>query len=97
MHWWFVVPQRLLLRSNRYLFFVRTCSCLSTLFFKVTPTIIQAAKKMRIIGRAGVGIDNIDVKEATKYVFIMRVDSIFAVDTPITLYNVSLVLFTIWR
>jgi len=34
---------------------------------KVTPTIIQAAKKMRIIGRAGVGIDNIDVKEATKH------------------------------
>lgn len=35
---------------------------------KVTPTVLKAAKKMRIIGRAGVGIDNIDVKESTKYV-----------------------------
>ena len=33
---------------------------------KVTPTVIQHATKMRIIGRAGVGIDNIDVKEATQ-------------------------------
>lgn len=33
---------------------------------KVTPTILKEATKMRIVGRAGVGIDNIDVKEATK-------------------------------
>eukprot|EP00600_Ochromonadales_sp_CCMP1393_P001691 CAMPEP_0174983164 /NCGR_PEP_ID=MMETSP0004_2-20121128/16966_1 /TAXON_ID=420556 /ORGANISM="Ochromonas sp., Strain CCMP1393" /LENGTH=532 /DNA_ID=CAMNT_0016235335 /DNA_START=245 /DNA_END=1843 /DNA_ORIENTATION=- len=33
---------------------------------KVTPTVIEAAKKMRIIGRAGVGIDNINVPESTK-------------------------------
>lgn len=33
---------------------------------KVTPKIIQAANKMKIIGRAGVGVDNIDTEEATK-------------------------------
>ena len=31
---------------------------------------IEAAKKMRIIGRAGVGVDNIDTKEATKSVLL---------------------------
>ncbi|MFH0702476.1 MAG: phosphoglycerate dehydrogenase [bacterium] len=33
---------------------------------KVTAKIIAAAKKMKIIGRAGVGVDNIDVEEATQ-------------------------------
>lgn len=33
---------------------------------KVTARIIEAAKKMKIIGRAGVGVDNIDVPAATK-------------------------------
>jgi len=33
---------------------------------KVTPPVIKAAKKMKIIGRAGVGVDNINVSEATK-------------------------------
>ncbi len=32
---------------------------------KVTPKIIEAAKKMKIIGRAGVGVDNINLEEAT--------------------------------
>ncbi|MFC1517172.1 phosphoglycerate dehydrogenase [Candidatus Margulisiibacteriota bacterium] len=32
---------------------------------KVTPKIIAAAKKMKIIGRAGVGVDNIDLPAAT--------------------------------
>jgi D-3-phosphoglycerate dehydrogenase len=32
----------------------------------VTPAVIKEAKNIRIIGRAGVGVDNIDVKEATK-------------------------------
>ena len=35
---------------------------------KVTPEVIKHAKKMRVIGRAGVGYDNINVKEATQYV-----------------------------
>lgn len=38
------------------------CECI----VKVTPAVLKAAKKMRIVGRAGVGVDNIDVKEATK-------------------------------
>jgi len=34
---------------------------------KVTPALLAHAKKMRIIGRAGVGVDNINVPEATKH------------------------------
>ncbi len=33
---------------------------------KVTKEVLDRAKKLRVIGRAGVGVDNIDVKEATK-------------------------------
>ena len=33
---------------------------------KVTAKIIEAAKNMKIIGRAGVGVDNIDLDAATK-------------------------------
>ena len=32
----------------------------------VTADIIEAATKLRIIGRAGVGVDNVDVPAATK-------------------------------
>jgi len=32
---------------------------------KVTPRIIAAAKKLKIIGRAGVGVDNVDLKAAS--------------------------------
>jgi D-3-phosphoglycerate dehydrogenase len=34
---------------------------------KVTEEILQAAKKLRAIGRAGVGVDNIDVPSATRH------------------------------
>jgi len=34
---------------------------------KVTPNLLAHAKKMRIVGRAGVGVDNINVPEATKH------------------------------
>jgi D-3-phosphoglycerate dehydrogenase len=33
---------------------------------KVTAAVIQAGKKLQVIGRAGVGVDNIDVDEATR-------------------------------
>ena len=33
---------------------------------KITKGILDAAKQLRVIGRAGVGVDNIDVPEATK-------------------------------
>ena len=33
---------------------------------KITPKILAAAKKMKIAGRAGVGVDNINVEEATQ-------------------------------
>ena len=33
---------------------------------KVTPKIIQAGKNLKIIGRAGVGVDNIDLEAATQ-------------------------------
>ena len=33
---------------------------------KVTDKVIQAGRKLKIIARAGVGIDNVDVEEATR-------------------------------
>ncbi len=33
---------------------------------KVTPKIIEAGRRLKVIGRAGVGVDNIDLKAATK-------------------------------
>ena len=40
---------------------------------KVTQEIIEAAKKMKIIGRAGVGLDNVDLKAATaKGIIVMN-------------------------
>src|ERR1043165_4138873 len=33
---------------------------------KVTPEIIAAGKKLKVIGRAGVGLDNIDIPSATR-------------------------------
>jgi D-3-phosphoglycerate dehydrogenase len=33
---------------------------------KVTAEVIQAGAKLQVVGRAGVGVDNVDVKEATK-------------------------------
>ena len=34
---------------------------------KVTASILQAGKKLRVVGRAGVGVDNIDVAAATRH------------------------------
>jgi D-3-phosphoglycerate dehydrogenase / 2-oxoglutarate reductase len=34
---------------------------------KVTPELIEAAPKLRVVGRAGVGVDNIDVEAATHH------------------------------
>ena len=34
---------------------------------KVTPNVLKHATKMRVIGRAGVGVDNINIPEATKH------------------------------
>ena len=33
---------------------------------KITKKIIQTGKKLRILGRAGIGVDNIDIEAATK-------------------------------
>lgn len=33
---------------------------------KITKRVIEAAKQLRVIGRAGVGVDNVDVEEATE-------------------------------
>ncbi len=32
---------------------------------KVTPKVLDAAKKLKVVGRAGIGVDNVDVKAAT--------------------------------
>ena len=51
---------------------------------KISEAHIKAAKKLQVIGRAGVGVDNIDIKTATKYgVVVMNVpdgDSISAAE-----------------
>lgn len=33
---------------------------------KVNVQLLQAAKKLKVVARAGVGVDNVDVKEATR-------------------------------
>ncbi len=33
---------------------------------KVTKAVIQAAKKLRVVGRAGVGVDNVDIEASTQ-------------------------------
>jgi D-3-phosphoglycerate dehydrogenase len=33
---------------------------------KVTPAVIEAAHQLKVVGRAGVGVDNVDVEAATK-------------------------------
>ena len=42
------------------------CQALIVRVAKITPKIIDAAKKLRVIGKLGVGVDNIDVDYATK-------------------------------
>src|SRR6266581_4627572 len=34
---------------------------------KVTRKVIEAAPKLRVVGRAGVGVDNVDVEAATQH------------------------------
>ena len=34
---------------------------------KVTPKVLAAAKKLKVVGRAGIGVDNVDVKAATSH------------------------------
>ena len=34
---------------------------------KVTRKVIEAAKKLRVVGRAGVGVDNVDIEAATQH------------------------------
>src|SRR3981189_1260694 len=33
---------------------------------KVTPELVEKARRLRVVGRAGVGVDNIDLEEATR-------------------------------
>src|SRR4051794_9064336 len=34
---------------------------------KVTAKVIEAAKSLKVVGRAGVGVDNVDVEAATQH------------------------------
>jgi D-3-phosphoglycerate dehydrogenase len=38
---------------------------------KVTADLLSAAKKMRVVARAGVGVDNVDVQSATSHGIIV--------------------------
>ncbi len=49
---------------------------------KVTPQIVEAAKNLRAIGRAGIGVDNVDLPSATKKgIVVMNTPSGNAVTT----------------
>ena len=37
-----------------------------TCFAQVTPAVVRAGEKLRVIGRYGIGVDNIAVDEATR-------------------------------
>ena len=40
---------------------------------KVTAAVLDAAKKLKVVGRAGVGVDNVDVDAATRHgVIVMK-------------------------
>src|SRR5581483_9268978 len=38
---------------------------------KVTRKVIEAARSRRVVGRAGVGVDNVDVDAATEHVVVV--------------------------
>ena len=38
---------------------------------KVTAELLEAAKKMKVVARAGVGVDNVDVQSATSHGIIV--------------------------
>lgn len=40
--------------------------CIESIFFQVNGKVLASAKKLKIVGRAGVGVDNIDIAQATK-------------------------------
>src|SRR2546430_2583015 len=42
---------------------------------KVTRKVIDAAPKLRVIGRAGVGVDNVDVEAATQHGIVVMISS----------------------
>lgn len=55
------------LYSNNYNRFFQTCNGLIVRSeTKVTKEIIVASKTLRVIGRAGTGVDNIDIDAATR-------------------------------
>lgn len=43
----------------------RDCDAIMTCFAKVTPKVIEAAPKLKIVARYGIGVDNISVETAT--------------------------------
>ena len=46
---------------------------------KVTADIIKAGKRLKIIGRAGTGVDNIDLDASTgQGIIVMKYDSVMA-------------------
>src|SRR3546814_16957754 len=43
---------------------------------KVTPPVIEAAKRLKVVGRAGIGVDNVDLPAATaKGIIVMNTPS----------------------
>src|SRR5262252_4010392 len=51
--------------EEEFLRLVPDADAILTCFAKVTPAVVQAGKKLQVIGRYGIGVDNIAVAEAT--------------------------------
>jgi len=65
----YVLTFRRRLRGNENLIFVHSQDCDGLIVrsdTKVTKDVIEASKSLAVIGRAGTGVDNIDVNAATK-------------------------------
>lgn len=53
-------------KDNEIIEKIADCQALIVRIAKITPEIIDAAKKLQVIGKLGVGVDNIDVEYAAK-------------------------------
>src|SRR5207247_2547798 len=53
-------------KEEELLALVPEADAILTCFEKVTPAVVRAGKKLQVIGRYGIGVDNIAVDEATQ-------------------------------
>ena len=65
---------------------------------KVTPTVMDRAPKLRVVGRAGVGVDNVDVDHATSQgIVVMNTPSGNTISTAELTFSMMMALARKWR